>query len=679
MSSDLGLDKTLELLDRLKGTVNDFAAREEKLEHEFRTRTAGDAQRRDEAIENEVNGLAAAINKADVACESGKKEAEAQFEKRKSRIGHARTTSKEQALSRIENHTGALKYELQKKLMQTDRDRESAMANAASALENCKNNLTQEQGNLAVLEKRARTLFVGHGKFNRALSRAANQAEMDPARDENQLLADMRELLEKARRELDGLHNSSLPGIFLRIPIWLVILVCVLPPALLLLKRMGMDSIPASYSLKNAIVAAATLFAAGLVARFFGNRGTGPAAGVTAGALGKARRWHDVGWERAEAHYQQELRRIEEEHKTGTETIDQQLKQAVNENVNLKGSFRERVDEKTMRILGKNEKLHREKLERLDREHAEAVERMKHAAETRKEELFRLAGEKEAKFKADYQARWQTLEAEWQRRSSRSMRRLRAQKAGPRKTFPPGEPQVLDELDAAGEVRARGKIRAIGRGRGKDVRSDAEGPAAGAARAGAFLAAAAADVSRARARCSLRWPMRRARTMIGALNNVILRLLSTAPPGRLNFTIIDPVGLGQNFAGIMHLADYEAQIINSRIWTQTQQIEQKLADLNEHMEKVIQMYLRNEYETIAEYNEQAGNIAEKYHFLVVADFPVNFSETAVKRLLSIAASGARCGVYTLIHWDQRQPMPPGFCAEGPAQEQRVHHARRAMK
>ena len=36
------------------------------------------------------------------------------------------------------------------------------------------------------------------------------------------------------------------------------------------------------------------------------------------------------------------------------------------------------------------------------------------------------------------------------------------------------------------------------------------------------------------------------------------------------------------------------------------------------MEKVIQMYLRNEYATITEYNEQAGSVAEKYHFLVIA-------------------------------------------------------------
>src|SRR5205823_8441390 len=73
-----------------------------------------------------------------------------------------------------------------------------------------------------------------------------------------------------------------------------------------------------------------------------------------------------------------------------------------------------------------------------------------------------------------------------------------------------------------------------------------------------------------------------------------------------------------------------------------------------------QMYLRNEYETIAEYNAQAGIIAEKYHILVIASFPANFSDTAARRLRNIAATGARCGVYTLIHWDQRHALPQDF-------------------
>ncbi len=144
---------------------------------------------------------------------------------------------------------------------------------------------------------------------------------------------------------------------------------------------------------------------------------------------------------------------------------------------------------------------------------------------------------------------------------------------------------------------------------------------------------------------------------ITLLNTSVLRLLGTAPPGRLNLTIIDPVGLGQNFAGIMHLADYEETLINSRIWTDPRQIEQRLADVNEHMEKIFQMYLRNEYANLSEYNRQAGDMAEKYHFVVIADFPAGFSETAAKRLLSILTSGATCGVYALMHWDCRRALP----------------------
>lgn len=147
------------------------------------------------------------------------------------------------------------------------------------------------------------------------------------------------------------------------------------------------------------------------------------------------------------------------------------------------------------------------------------------------------------------------------------------------------------------------------------------------------------------------------------LNAIALRLLASHPPGRSSFVFIDPVGLGKDFAGLMHLADYEETLINHRIWTQSTQIEERLAELNEHIEKVIQMYLRNEFANIAEYNEQAGTIAEKYRFLVIAGFPAAFSDTACKRLRSIASSGARCGVHLLIQRDLRQPVPDAALEE----------------
>lgn len=144
------------------------------------------------------------------------------------------------------------------------------------------------------------------------------------------------------------------------------------------------------------------------------------------------------------------------------------------------------------------------------------------------------------------------------------------------------------------------------------------------------------------------------------LRAAMLRQLAILPPGKVRFTIIDPVGLGQSFAGFMHLADYNEASVAYRIWTEAKHIEQRLAELTEHMENVIQKYLRNQFSTIAEYNEKAGEIAEPYRFLVISDFPVNFSESTARRLMSIIQSGARCGVYTLIAMDTREKVPGGI-------------------
>lgn len=141
--------------------------------------------------------------------------------------------------------------------------------------------------------------------------------------------------------------------------------------------------------------------------------------------------------------------------------------------------------------------------------------------------------------------------------------------------------------------------------------------------------------------------------------DAMLRLLTTLPPGKARFTVIDPVGLGQNFAAFMHLADQEERLISRRIWTDPRHIEQRLHDLTEHMESVIQKYLRNEFASIEEYNKQAGQIAEPYRFLVLADFPTELTDIAAKRLASIADSGARCGVHMIIVADPSRTPPAG--------------------
>jgi S-DNA-T family DNA segregation ATPase FtsK/SpoIIIE len=144
------------------------------------------------------------------------------------------------------------------------------------------------------------------------------------------------------------------------------------------------------------------------------------------------------------------------------------------------------------------------------------------------------------------------------------------------------------------------------------------------------------------------------------LRSAMLRILATVPPGKAKFTILDPVGLGQNFAGFMHLEDECPGLIGERIWTEARHIEQKLLDLTEHMETVIQKYLRNEFRSIDEYNAEAGEIAEPYRFLVIADFPTNFHDQSARRLASILSSGPRCGVFTLLLRDLRGGVPEQF-------------------
>lgn len=144
------------------------------------------------------------------------------------------------------------------------------------------------------------------------------------------------------------------------------------------------------------------------------------------------------------------------------------------------------------------------------------------------------------------------------------------------------------------------------------------------------------------------------------LRLMMLRFLTAMPPGKVRFTILDPVGLGENFQAFMHLADIDDQLIAGRIWSEPRDIDEQLSRLTNHMETVLQKYLRSEYETIHEYNASAGEVAEPFQVLVAAGFPVNFGESAARRLVSLVTGGPRCGVYTMLGVDTEARMPTDF-------------------
>lgn len=141
---------------------------------------------------------------------------------------------------------------------------------------------------------------------------------------------------------------------------------------------------------------------------------------------------------------------------------------------------------------------------------------------------------------------------------------------------------------------------------------------------------------------------------------VMLRWITSQPPGKVRFTLLDPVGHGEGFNSLMHLADYDENLIATRIWSESHDIEEQLRRLTHHMETVLQKYLRSEYDSIHEYNAHAGEVAEPFQVLVVNGFPNGFHDDTARRLLNLAKGGPRCGIFVLMSIDKKQKQPLDF-------------------
>jgi S-DNA-T family DNA segregation ATPase FtsK/SpoIIIE len=154
---------------------------------------------------------------------------------------------------------------------------------------------------------------------------------------------------------------------------------------------------------------------------------------------------------------------------------------------------------------------------------------------------------------------------------------------------------------------------------------------------------------------AIKAPALRRDDALSVLRSVVLRSLVGLPAGQLHLSVFDPIALGQSFADFLHLADYDERLIDTRPRTSSRDIEARLEEHSAHLETVIGKYLRGQFASIREYNQQAIEVAEPYRLLVVCDYPAQFTDRATELLLSLIENGARCGVYVLIHVDQDGP------------------------
>ena len=636
---------------RLKETAADFAQRESRLTRDHRLRRAEENRKFREETEGLENRAAAET--ADVEARFAESEARARaiHNSRHDRIARARKRGAEDLLEQAKRARARTLMQLQMRHLNATRNLPVQLKAEDEAFAAFSAELASRQAGFERLVRRVRGAFRGYPSFL-SLVRYPREIRVTVTGDHLQLSENLCDRLPVLEEELLAFRRSFLPRLFSHLPLYaaipLVLTACAAPVFLI---GPGVGTVAA------ACVVAVVVTVVLLALHRAGARRDGEAARHLAGELIETRNLFFTCAATAEAGHDAARKKLQHDYDRLCAEVNAAWTKADEIEQPFADKIRKKTESQAVRLLEKNESLLLPKLRRCEAVRAARLAEINGQAEAGKKQLASAHELAQTAFTSEEAASWSELQAAWTGAMDPLYRTLGTMNDWIDRYSPPWDARYVESWTPAREFPPGAKFAALHVDLGasllpKDPRLALPGPAKVAIplaltfpSQGALLFETTGSGGTA---------------VIGTLNNIILRMLSTTPPGKLSFTIIDPVGLGQNFSGLMHLADYEASLINHRIWTQRDQIEERLAELNEHIEKVIQMYLRNEYATITEYNAQADSVAEKYHFLVVADFPANFSETAAKRLQSIATSGARCGVFTLIHRDLRQPLPDGF-------------------
>jgi hypothetical protein len=656
VSNLLSLEPTLDHLARLRQGIARCREAAGRVEGEFKERIAKLNRQTDVALRETNMRLADDMVAEDEAARQAASACQARHDRRKERILQARQAVESVQLKRIGDEEAREVFHVQREMLQVSRDHQAGQQLADATYASLKEEWADERDRVEKLERAAGRAFLGFRCYRNKLRSACASPGPAPAGRSKDMLELCRDRQNEAYAQLRRLRRSPLPGLFTVVSPWLCAVLLVAGHALLAILPLLRDATfqpghmqPLAVSLAVSLVA---LFALHALARKLAR----PTAAALVAASSQALHLVEAGEQAAWNEHAQEQQRIEEEARSKNSVLEDRWHRAVDAAAAQRTELKASLGTKLHRALGRGDRLRLRASDRLQREHAARAAALNQAAAEQRTALEQERERRVSELRTALQDSSQALVRDWAQVTGTAYAAFEGLRNAAAESFPDWASRSWDDwsppsasVSAAPFASVTLDVAAYVGGLPSDPRLVLPGPAQFDLRLLLKHPEQGSIVIETQA-----WGRAKA---LAALNAMVLRLLMSAPPGRVLFTILDPVGLGETFAGLMHLSDHEDRLINRRIWTQPDQIEQRLADLNEHIEKVTQLYLRNEYATIADYNAQAGRIAEPYHFLVAADFPVNFSESAAKRLLSIASSGPRCGVFLLLHWDRRKPLP----------------------
>jgi hypothetical protein len=654
-SPNLEIRRNLEVMERLKRAVSEFAKREERMTRSLEVRKSGIAWRYQAATSTAEETQTEQLAEAERSVGAAEARAHNIGRNREIRVRRVSAQALRMMPIKAREARGNWLANLQMRQMQADTTRATSLEAAEAEAYQVAAALTEECRRVIGLKREAHKALSAYDGFRKRLRGSGPATDDIPGGAEG--LGLVAEALTEAEPRMTEFRQFLLPRIFQYFPPPAVGTVCVLLGAGLA-AHSGFD--PHGYAIGGGT--AALLMGVIFAIHMASMRQVRGAAMALADAVVKADRIYEAVRLRGSEAHAKAQQAIQEQYDRTQADIAEQWARVDEIESEYQEKTRAKVEAQVPRLLARIREQETRKAALLAAARQRRLTQIRDESVARREEAARTHAAEEVQWIDEEKAEWLSLEEQWRGEIGPIYAEIGAIQAEGRALFPAWAEGWIDRWQPPHDFPVGAKfgdlavdVNTLAGTLPKDPRLALPGPAE-------FSLPLTLSFPR---QGSLLFEGKESGQpqAMGSLNALVLRLLAGSPPGKVSFTIIDPVGLGQNFAGLMYLADYEESLINRRIWTQQSQIEERLAELNEHIEKVIQMYLRNEYATITQYNEKAGSVAEKYHFLVIADFPAQFSETAARRLQSIATSGPRCGVFTLIQWDQRQTPPEGLATE----------------
>jgi hypothetical protein len=135
---------------------------------------------------------------------------------------------------------------------------------------------------------------------------------------------------------------------------------------------------------------------------------------------------------------------------------------------------------------------------------------------------------------------------------------------------------------------------------------------------------------------------------IHTIESIALKLILSLPKGLVKVSIFDKFGSGQNFPNMTTLHN---KFTEGTVLSEDRDIENELKDIRHSINAIAQSIQTSGLEGIEEYNLKTDEIAQRYHILLISNFPNGFSKKAIDNLNGIIKSGYMSGVYVLMGVD----------------------------